>query len=73
MIRFGIAVSRRPAFEHVGDVDIFAALQVDAGQHAVEQLFATGPWHGVGLSVEVNDGGRRLVGSRHGAISPFDN
>jgi hypothetical protein len=27
----------------------------------------------VGLSIEVNDGGGRLVGGRHEAISPFDN
>ncbi len=34
----GIAVSRRPALEHIGDVDVLPALQVDAREHAVEQF-----------------------------------
>ena len=39
----------------------------------VEQLVPAGPGHGVGLTVEMDDGGGRRLGTRHGGISPFDN
>ena len=36
--RLGVAVAWRAALERVGDVHIFAARQVERGEHAVEQL-----------------------------------
>ena len=38
LVGLGIAVARRPALEHVGDVDVLAALESDRGEHVVEQL-----------------------------------
>jgi hypothetical protein len=38
-----------------------------------DENYSPAPRTNVGLSIEVNDGGGRLVGGRHEAISPFDN
>src|SRR5262249_16093509 len=37
LVRHGVAVHRRPALQHVGDVDV-AAAQRDAGKQRVEKL-----------------------------------
>jgi hypothetical protein len=37
LLRLRIAVARRPALEHVADIDVLLAGQVDGGEHVVEQ------------------------------------
>ncbi len=43
LLGLGIAVARWAAFQHVGDVDVAAAIQSDGAQHGIEQM--PGPAH----------------------------